>query len=291
MRIDRKVYDAVIDTGAQVSLMSRKVFDQMDASTYSTSEAVVLTGLNVEQKMKGELLKNVEFRVGDVKFKNDFYVSDIADDVLLGLDFLVRNNVTIDMSQSLMRLPKASIPFNLVRSGQKQYRTCRVEAKGTITVPPESVVQAVVTLKGNVDTAKEFLIPATYSRGLLIPNVVVQGAKEVVIEVVNPSKHFHHFKRDALLGVAEECDVYPEPSAGELHDVEYAPKARKALEDSRSSMSDREMPAHLKDLSQKSVKHLDTAQALKFREVLLEYEDVFSKDDFDIGCLKKSNAR
>ena len=34
-----------------------------------------------------------------------------------------------------------------------------------------------------------------------------------------------------------------------------------------------------------NVSNLSETERLQFKELLLEYQDVFSKDDFDLGCL------
>ena len=44
------------------------------------------------------------------------------------------------------------------------------------------------------------------------------------------------------------------------------------------------MPEHLHGLFEKSVVHLYDDQAIDVGEMLTEFEDVFAKDDFDIGC-------
>ena len=44
------------------------------------------------------------------------------------------------------------------------------------------------------------------------------------------------------------------------------------------------MPEHLHGLFEKSIVHLYDDQAIAVGEMLTEFEDVFAKDDFDIGC-------
>jgi hypothetical protein len=47
-----------------------------------------------------------------------------------------------------------------------------------------------------------------------------------------------------------------------------------------------DLPAHLTDLYERSIKHLNNEeQKLKLRRLLVEYQDVFARHDLDLGCL------
>ena len=46
-----------------------------------------------------------------------------------------------------------------------------------------------------------------------------------------------------------------------------------------------QLPEHLKDMYRDNITELSDEQRLKFKQLLLEFPDVFSKDDFDLGCL------
>ena len=302
MVCDGKMFNAVIDTGAQVSILSRRMFQQLNFHQDITSKPVMLTGLNGDQKLRAELLKGLDFQLGRVKFKHDFYVCDISDDLLLGLDFIVKHQITVDMQIGMLVSSKAKIPFSLVRNGDVQYKTCRVEIKHTTVVPPESIVRTKVLLSGDHNEATTFVIPAIYDRGLLVPNVMVNGHKEAVIEIVNPTQNFHHFKKSHVLGLAEECEVVESQSLKKSDECE-SQKVRKAkaatnLDDNNAkckakntSSTETTMPEHLKDLFESSTKHLSSEQAVEFGKVLKEFSDVFSKDDFDIGCYKDIQCR
>ena len=285
LMVGRKTVNCVLDTGAQISILSKRVFSQLSGMNLGTVEAVVLYGLNADQKMKGDLLKNLEFTLGGHKFQNDFYVADIADDVILGLDFMVANDAVLHMRRCEIMVRKNRIPFNLVRSGGQQYHTCRVETRKKITVAPGCMTEATVHLKGSVPEGCDVLIPATYQRGLLIPNTIVKSGREAVVRVVNPTRAYHHLKKDTFIGIAEECDICEEQE-------ESSPiVVRTATTKATSDDEDRKLPDHLQDLFTRSTKHLTTEEASAFAEVLIDYEDVFSKDDFDIGCFKDIKCR
>ena len=294
MKWKNKTFDAVIDTGAQISIMSSRIFKQIKNKNLVPSDTVVLAGLNGNQKLKADLYHNLEFELEGRRFQNDFYVTEISDDALIGLDFLIRQEMTVDFRTGVLTSPSVTIPFNIIRGPGHHYKTCRIQTSRTIVVPPETVVRTSVKLCGQVAPDKTFLIPAVYDKGLMLPNVVVRGAKEVVVEITNPSKSFHHFKKNYALGLAEECDIHlPEDASSMEQEQIHIRKTQSAMttNDDKMDAKERHIPDHLKELYHKSSKHLQPKEENEFAEVLHDYADVFSKDEFDIGCFNGVKCR
>ena len=46
-----------------------------------------------------------------------------------------------------------------------------------------------------------------------------------------------------------------------------------------------DLPEHLQRMYEDNISDLLVSEKLQFKELLLEYQDVFSTDDFDLGCL------
>ena len=47
-----------------------------------------------------------------------------------------------------------------------------------------------------------------------------------------------------------------------------------------------ELPEHLQTMYDKNISSLSQDQQIAFKNLLIEFPDVFSRDDFDLGCLK-----
>ena len=45
------------------------------------------------------------------------------------------------------------------------------------------------------------------------------------------------------------------------------------------------MPEHLKQMYKDNISDLSANEKEKFKQVLIDYQDVFSRADFDLGCL------
>jgi hypothetical protein len=48
---------------------------------------------------------------------------------------------------------------------------------------------------------------------------------------------------------------------------------------------EQKLPAYLTDMYNRSVTELDEAEKRRTRQLLVEYQDIFSKHDLDLGCL------
>lgn len=54
-------------------------------------------------KMETFIIGPVDIRIGSCNYPSEIYVAPIDDEMLLGLDFLHRNNVVIDCSNNVIR--------------------------------------------------------------------------------------------------------------------------------------------------------------------------------------------
>lgn len=100
------IYDALIDTGADRTLISQKVADEIKPATSKDFPMKTITGNNVNSKealisisIKDCAEMNTECRIVD---KLEFY------DVIIGHDFLQKNKAYIDMEgdKLILNCPK-----------------------------------------------------------------------------------------------------------------------------------------------------------------------------------------
>ena len=88
---------AVGDTAAQVTLISDKVYKNLDWKGPILKKVTLQTAgrqLEIEGAITGPLLLNL----GKQSYKEEVCVAPIVDEMLLGLDFLKKNNIIIDLS-------------------------------------------------------------------------------------------------------------------------------------------------------------------------------------------------
>ena len=103
LRLDLKLINtqgkAAVDTAAEVSIISDKLYNKQKTKPPTLRHAVVNTtgrGMTIDTFIVGP----VNFQIGSKFYKTEFYVAPIVDDMLLRLNCMVTYNVTVDMGRS-----------------------------------------------------------------------------------------------------------------------------------------------------------------------------------------------
>ena len=110
------------------------------------------------------------------------------------------------------------------------------------------------------------------------------------ITLINDGNRFVKIKKGTPVGYLEEIETVAEAKQAhyEVFDVRCGfvkgDNTVPTIPGFKQHMPD--LPAHLTDLYERSIKHLNSEeQKLKLRRLLVEYQDVFSRHDLDRGCL------
>ena len=83
IQVKCKLVSAVIDTGAQFTIVNSQFYDTLNLSL----------PINPEKSVEGYLVQEVPLTLGGKTYKWDLYVAPIEDQLLLGLDFMVHYKV------------------------------------------------------------------------------------------------------------------------------------------------------------------------------------------------------
>ncbi|VDI61791.1 Hypothetical predicted protein [Mytilus galloprovincialis] len=110
---------AAVDTAAEVTIISDKVFESLKKKPPMLRETV-MHAAGRGMKMKTLVVGPVKLRIGTKLYETDVYVAPIDDDMLLGLNFMVAYGVTVDLEKLTFNIggemlemspgPKRSIP-------------------------------------------------------------------------------------------------------------------------------------------------------------------------------------
>ncbi|KAH3801425.1 hypothetical protein DPMN_155075 [Dreissena polymorpha] len=87
VKLNGLVIQAVVDTAAEVTLVSDRVIAQLSAKV-PVLEQVLMKTAGRGLQMNGSIVGPVTIQLGDMVFKERVYVAPIEDYMLLGLDFL-----------------------------------------------------------------------------------------------------------------------------------------------------------------------------------------------------------
>ena len=99
----RKI-SALVDTAAQVTLISSKLWGTLQVGFQKTSELMQLSNAEKDSCMEGQLYTHVGFALGGRKYISDVLAANIADDMILGLDFLKSNKCKIDLEDDSLEM-------------------------------------------------------------------------------------------------------------------------------------------------------------------------------------------
>ena len=95
LQVSNVCTDAVLDTAAQVSVMSYKFYQKLRSSPV-LSDHVMFKGID-KSNLDSRICNNVPIEFGQFKSKWNFVVADISDSILLGLDFLEHHQAIINL--------------------------------------------------------------------------------------------------------------------------------------------------------------------------------------------------
>ena len=90
----------VLDTGAMVSLLNKKVFDEIPecARPVVRDTTATLTSVNT-QSVRTYGIVTLEINLQGVRFKHDFWLCDMSESGIIGMDLLCAQKAIIDFSR------------------------------------------------------------------------------------------------------------------------------------------------------------------------------------------------
>ena len=135
---------AVIDTAAEVTIISDSIFRELQP-TPPYLKKVILNTAGRDLRMDGFVVGPVALKLGEITFPEAVYVAPIQDDMLLGLDFILRHGVDIKLNDRCLdfRGKGQKVPIEVERMGtSKESQVKKVTLlEKTVKMPPNSVLK------------------------------------------------------------------------------------------------------------------------------------------------------
>lgn len=254
---------AVVDTAAQVTIISDNLLRRLKVAPPEIRKIVLQTA-GRKMKMSGSIVGPVLLQLGNKTCEEEIYVAPIQDDMLLGLDLLRKHCAEIDLQAGTIRIDNEVV--NMELSGSRAISKV-VVARRTI-VPPNSV--GLVPCQTSTKVS-QFMFKPRSDLQVLVPRSVHKGTSHMVICAVNTTDKNVVFKMDQRVGKAEEVAVIQQVLKENVSQ-EYSPRRM-----------DTSIPNHLAEMLNNSKEYLNDVQLKQLAELTCRYQDVFAKDDFDLG--------
>ncbi|MCG7879415.1 MAG: RNase H-like domain-containing protein, partial [Candidatus Thiodiazotropha endolucinida] len=210
VKIGKQRYRTLVDTGAECSLMHRRIYDQLKNKPRLTHKKVCLQSANGSE-LKCDGCITVQFCIGGTEMSQDFYViRDLNRNLILGLDWLKQNNVRIYFDLKCLRINGK----HYVNLEEDIHIASTVRMKRTCLIKPNTAMICYGKVRENPDLPvgssyevsqidKGFL---TDQPGLQIINTVSTLAKDrsLPVLIVNSTNKYIKIYRHGLLAKISE---------------------------------------------------------------------------------------
>ena len=285
VNFNKKKLDIVVDTAAQVSVINQTIFEKF-CHQNTKFEIVQLKGAGTNHFMKGKFVKRQNIQIGSKTYNIDVYVAPISDDMILGADFLISKKAIVDFNSNSFKINNESVPIKIICDHQgHEIKVSQVKVLKHMCVAPNAVTY--VKAKVDFEEGKEVIFePVILSNELMIPRTVLKSNSVIFLPVTNLTDSYKTLKKDKIIGSITEIDntlMENDAIAQDQLDVRGL-TIDHTFDDIKSTEElTKVLPIHIQDLFKRSSINLNLEQATEVATTLLEYSDIFAKNDTDLG--------
>ena len=200
-RVYKKVVSITCDTGASVTVMSRKAFSKMGISLKDCEKVELMCA---DGKVMGaSYVEGVEISLGSQTYDWNVYVADIEDEMLLGLDFLHKYRAKLDLNSMSMELSPAD-------------ERAVVKVARVTNVVPNNLTMVKCKLDPPLESRSDIIFEPFADieglQGTVTASCLDRGGKELYVMMFNDGGNgLVRLKKDTVLGWTAPVDhVYTE---------------------------------------------------------------------------------
>ena len=258
---------AVVDTAAQVTLISEEMYKGLKEPPPILKEVVMNTAGKGLQ-MNGFVAGPFYIKLGNQEFTWDIYVAPIGDQMLLGIDFLRKQGISLDLHRNQLSIHGEVIQMSWGQASSLP-QTTEVRAGKNHTVPANSVQRVMGVLAKPM--GREYIIEAKAEGCLLIPRTLHDVGQDPVLCLINLTDSPLVISKGDLLAQAQEVDM-GEPPGPKVCKMGVAGEVKEKL-----------LPQHLQEMFTRSCEDLSKGEEETLCSLLQEFQDVFASSDLDLG--------
>ena len=203
MTINNHYVEAVVDSGAQVSVLSRKFYDSLSCRPKPV-ESIRLKGASASGVMVGCRVDGVEVDLGDGhgNYSMTMYVANITDNCILGLDYLKAHKAVIDLSQGVLVVNDTIVKGKYKYAEATPVRTHKVRLVNDCHLFPNSVSRATVRIQ--TDDIHTVVVQARTNEPYLVSNTLLMPG-DASLYIMNDSDSHIQLKDDMVVAVGQEA--------------------------------------------------------------------------------------
>ena len=274
--------DFLIDTGSSDTYISMSIYQSILSHRRPTLQPMP----DVVRQAGGQLLPTrgrvvTEIQIGNHKEEMEVIVADLSGAAIVGLDFLIKQGLSVDLEHMELRKGERATPC-YDKTGQKL--CARLIMSQSVTVPAGHEVFANTRIKGKYtnDWQCSALVEPTdrnklAEKGLLLAKTLVSVKCPIVpIRLCNPGNDVVELRKGKDAGV-----IYKSDSKQIVDDA--TEKSNTLSVDKPAVVGSYELPEHLVDLHSRACEELSAQEGNLLGKLLWEYRDVFLIGPHDLG--------
>ena len=266
---------SLIDTGAQISLISESIFKKIDSSLVLEKHKpeIILRGVTGHE-LKTIKRVFIKFKIGTKLLTHEFHVvKNLNKSIILGIDFLNSHKAKLDFSKRTLAIGKQIVLLKTQSEMEKSACTI-VYVKRKRTIAPMSVAFIELGVRKQIK-GSFVLVPLDNSPvlrdqpGVMVPNTVVKGSNSIIVPLLNETGRSLTLKAGEGFGILEPLDETDISCVDSMS------------QDNESGCTATNHPDNSSDVDYSKVP-LESQDA--FRDLLQDYAHLFAKSDLELGC-------
>ena len=274
VKVQEQPVVCVVDSAAEVTIISDKFFQSLERKP-PTKRKTTMHAAGRGMRMDAFVAGTFDLKVGSTTYRTDIYVAPIDDNMLLGLDFIFKSKTILDCAKQVLLINGEPVPL-MYGSAELVPKVAKVTLQETIdiNIPPNSVVRVSCEKPSDWNC---YVIEQTTESNLLMPRGYYDSGTNPVVSLLNMTDRVVKLNKGECIGEAIEAE--------HLDDSGDSPCISEIT--TESDPTNQKLPQHLHQLYEKSSKHLLEDQNQQLYSLLLEFSDVFAKDEFDLGSFSE----
>lgn len=280
IKINETSVEAVVDTGAEVTILSEDFFTSIAPDSKETAgRRINLHNAEDGSTMSGRRIE-ITIQMGDYSTKCEAFVAPIRENVLLGLDLLQAADVTI-RARGAIYVQNKPVQSRMISRGMS-HATSAIRLHKDVILQPhtEHIVwgEAVNPCPGKEAVLNPMYLPP---QDVMVAAALVNMDAQVPVRIANFSDNQVKLKAGLFLGdMVESIPRRLTPSQEARREVDTQEDFQINL---LSSGGPPEIPSYLQDLQNRSSEELEEDHKTMLTSVLSKYENVFARNDTDLG--------
>ena len=263
--------EGTLDTAAQITVVNDKCFQTLNLKL--SRKQVMLKQADGGSTIIATVIPNVALQIGSFKLKMDIYVAKISDPLLLGLNFMLKAKAILDLQTNVMTVPGCRVPINVINTSRGNIQTLAYATTNTKLAPGQDKNILLSSTDNGREDSIVLFTPDNKWNSLCLPLCLVAvNKKNRYINVKNMSDKSVFLHQGVVLGTLEPVDI-----------CEHAPTEQASAMLSKITKSI-DLPEHMTEMYARSITLLNAHEQQFFKNLLLNYVDIFSSHDLDIGC-------